>query len=180
MAVFLKYIEIHSIGQATAVDDHTLPFITSSMKSTTAFIRGGNAVPLQVCDEPTNKTSTHEPDGPTQKSKADTLATSPPPCPSDDATKPADSQLRRLVHSLPPEFFSKMLQVFLHTVFRPRKIYLGVEHLNLHVLGAVNRAMYAKQQSILLSESVWVIGQGNYEEGIGFLARMPMPMLKSI
>ena len=178
MTVFLKYIEILSIGRATAVDDHTLPFIASSMESTTTCKRGGNVVPLQVCDEPTSKINTHEPDGPPQKSNANTLAISHSPY--DDATKPADSQLCRLVHSLPPELFNKMLQTFLHTVFGPRKIYLGVEHLNLHVLGALNRAMYAKQQSILLSESVWVIGQGNYGEGIGFLARMPMAMLKSI
>lgn len=57
-----------------------------------------------------------------------------------------------------------MLQDFLHTVLGLRKIYIGAEHLNMRVFGALNKAMYGKQRSIFLSRSIWVIGQGGDED----------------
>ena len=90
------------------------------------------------------------------------------------------SQLRQRVHALPPELFQTTLQHFLHSVSEPGKIYLGAENLSLRVFGALDRVMYTKQRSIFLSESVWVIGQGNHEEAMGILDRIPLSLMKSM
>lgn len=66
-----------------------------------------------------------------------------PPLP-EDALEPADSRMRRLVHTLPPELFARVLQDSLHIVFEPRKIHLGVDHLNLHLFKSLDREMYKK------------------------------------
>lgn len=50
----------------------------------------------------------------------------------------------------------------------------------MRVFGALNAALYAKQRSIFLSQSVWVIGQGTHQETTSFLNKMPVSMLRCI
>ena len=173
MAVFGNYIRVLSGGEATSIGDLTLSSVASNTNTTTTIEMEGKAAPPQAV-EPINKTYKF---GLDKKCKSDVSAFPPT---SDDSVKPADLPLRQVVHSLPPELFDKMLQDFLHTALGPRKIYVGAEHLNMRVFGALNAAMYAKQRSIFLSESVWVIGQGNHQETTSFLDKMPASMLRCI
>ena len=176
MVVFMKYIRILSIGQVATVGDHTIPAVASDEYATTTIKKDSKAVSQQGCDEPKSRTGIHKPGSPCRKHKAYKLPFPPP----DEALKPAESQLCQLVHSLPPELFERLQRVLLQTVFEPRRIHPGVESLNLHILGALDRAMYAKQRNEFLSESVWVMVQGNYEEAQDFLGRIPLSITRSI
>lgn len=176
MTVFGNYIRVLSDREATAIGDSTFSSVASSPNTTTTIEMEGKAVPLQAL-KPINKTYTFEPHIQHKQCKSDISAF---PQTSDDAVKPADLKLRQLVHSLPSELFEKMLQDFLHTALGPRKIYVGAEYINMRLFGALNSAMYAKQRSIFLSESIWVIGQGNNQETTSFLNKMPVSMLRCI
>lgn len=176
MAVFGNYIRVLSGGKATTIGDFTLSSVASSTNTTTTIEMEGKAAPLQA-PKPVKKAHIFEPDIPHRECKSDVSASLPT---SDESVKPADLPIRQHVHNLPPELFDKMLQDFLHTALGPRKIYVGIEYINMRVFGALNAAMYAKQRSTFLSESVWVIGQGNYQETTSFLNKMPVSMLKCI
>lgn len=177
MLMFRNYTKVLSASRATAVGDRILSLVGNDAQTATTMEMETEVVPLEAHDEPTSKTGSYEPGTSRTQCESDILSFPPP---SDDARKSADSQLCQLVHCLPSELFDKVLQNFLHMVFRPRKIYVGVEHLNLHVFGALNRTMYAKYRGMFLSESVWVLGQGNEEETIGFLFMMPISLWTSI
>lgn len=177
MPVFRNYIKILLFSRATAFSHDTLSPVAENEHTATTVEMETHAVPLQASDDPSAKPGTYELGISCKKRESDTLAF---PTPSADAHNPANPELTQLVHSLPPELFGKVLQEFLHAVFRPRRIYVGAEPLNLQVLGGLNRAMYAKHRSTFLSESIWVFGQGGYQETIGLLHMMPASLLTSI
>ena len=176
MAVFGNYIRILSGGEVTTISDFTLASVASSTNTTTAIEMEGKAAPLEAL-EPIKKTYIFGPDNPYRKSKSNVSAFPPT---STQSVKPADLPLRQLVHNLPREIFDKMLQDFLHTALGPREIYVGAEYLNMRVFGALNAAMYAKQRVRFLSESAWVIGQGNHQETTTFFNKMPVSILRCI
>ena len=175
MEVFRNCIRVLSVGEATTVGGLTHSSNASNTTTAMTFEMKGKA--RRCCCKPTSKTYTHETKIPHRTCVSNISYFLPPPA---YAAKPEDLQLRQLVHNLPEELFDKLLQDFLYMALGPRKLYADDERLYMRAFGALNRVMYAKHRRIFLSQSTWVIGQGNCQETTSFLNQMPMSMLRNI
>lgn len=85
MAVFSHYINILSIGQATAIRERKLSFVVSDVHTATTIEKDSEASPHQIFDESRSKTCTNEPDILLKKGKPNPSAFPPPV----DALRPA-------------------------------------------------------------------------------------------
>lgn len=94
--------------------------------------------------------------------------------------EPADPKTRQLIHNLPSELLLLIQDEFFHLVFSPRHIYPHNEHLNVDVFEALDHQLLAKYQHIFFCDNIWVIGQGDRNDGVGFLDRMPILLKKLI
>ena len=86
--------------------------------------------------------------------------------------EPADPKLCQLIHNLPSELLLQIQGEFLDMSFGPRKVYPYHELLNSHVFKALNHQLLARYRRIFF-RNTWVIGQGDRDEAVEFLDRMP-------
>lgn len=87
--------------------------------------------------------------------------------------EPADSEIRQLIHDLPSEILLLIQDDLLQITFGPRRIYPQNERSNVNVFQALNNQLLAKYQRIFFCDNIWIIGQGDRDDGVAFLDTMP-------
>ena len=185
MVQFGRYVKICSIDRSCALEDQLLgedAFITEMFESLPEWSlpekNEFKATLDQYWNTKTSDTPTTDALEKLEHSPEDLVEEAASSSP--DVFEPADPKLRELIYNLPSELLLLIQEDFFDLVFGPGRIYPRKEHLNVEFFEALDQQLLAKYQRIFFCENIWVIGQGDRDDGIGFLDHMPRVFLDSI
>ena len=96
------------------------------------------------------------------------------------ASKLMDPDFFKLIHNLPRELFLQIQEEFFNSTFGPRAVHPYDELVSSHVFQALNKELLAKYRRIFFSQNTWIIEQGDYDDAVEFLDRMPPQLVRLI
>ncbi len=99
---------------------------------------------------------------------------------SETASEPMDPKFCELIHNLPPELFLQIQEEFFNSTFGPRAVHPYDELVSTRVFQALNKRLLAKYRRIFYSQNTWIIGQGDYDDAVEFLDRIPPQLVRLI
>ena len=181
MVQFRDYLKICSIKRGSASDDQLLPECASPDDAFENFSDSEEQVMTMAYaywDVVSSNASIE--DALDQVEQSSAISDDEAISSSLTAFEPEDNEMRQRIHDLPSELRLLILDHLLHSAFGPRRVYPDNERMNVMVFEALDHELLAKYHRLFFSDNIWVIGQGDRDEGVGFLHRMPKDLHDSI